>query len=93
MKIQYWTKTDVNENGSMGIPADPTLGTVCTTPKMDTSGNHHLQTRSTQRDGLWLMVMTGRLEDGTCHGITLYFDDEAEMRAFSRVRVATGFMS
>ena len=86
MKIEYWNHSEVNEDGIKGDPVQPELGAIRTEPGMDTSGMHHLQTPSTIRSGLWMLVSTGRLQDGTCHGITLYFDDEAEMRSFSRKR-------
>lgn len=88
MKIEYWTQSEINEDGTMGNPVQPERGSVNTDPRMDTSGMHHLQTRSLKRDGLWLMVTTGRLPDGTMHGITISFRDEAEMSAFERTRTA-----
>jgi hypothetical protein len=88
MKIEYWTESEINEDGTMGDPVQPERGSVNTVPRMDTSGMHHLQTHSTKRDGLWLMVTTGRLPDGTMHGITIYFRDEDEMTAFERTRTA-----
>ena len=92
MKIEYWTESEINEDGTMGDPVQPERGSIGTKPRMDTSGMHQLQTHSTKSSGLWLMVTTGRLEDGVCHGITLFFDDEAEMRAFSRGRKASAFI-
>ena len=92
MKIEYWTESEINEDGTMGNPVHTERGAIGTKPRMDTSGMHHLQTRSTHEAGLWMLVTTGRLEDGTCHGITLFFDDEAEMRAFSRGRKACAFI-
>ncbi|HEX6827255.1 MAG TPA: hypothetical protein VF077_13130 [Nitrospiraceae bacterium] len=78
MKISYWTYHGIKPDGTL----DGAPGQVCVTPKMDTSGNHHAQTRSTIESGLWMSVSTGRLEDGAMHGITLFFDDEQEMRDF-----------
>lgn len=88
MKIVYWTESGINEDGTMGNPIQTERGSINTKPGMDTSGMHHLQTHSTKRDGLWLTVSTGRLEDGTCHGITIYFRNEAEMAKFEKTRTA-----
>lgn len=92
MKIEYWTESEINEDGTVGDPVQPERGSIGTKPRMETSGMHHLQTRSTVEAGLWMLVTTGRLDDGTCHGITLFFDDEVEMRAFSRTRKASAFI-
>ena len=86
MKIQYWTHSDVNEDGTIGDPVQPELGSINTKPRMDTSGMHQHQTRSAVESGLWLLVTTGRQDDGVCRGITIYFDNEDEMRTFSRQR-------
>lgn len=86
MRIEYWSIDEVNEDGTIGDPVRPGDGAVCTEPRMETSGMHHLQTRSTERDGLWLMVTTGRLPTGECHGITVYFQDEKEMSEFEQAR-------
>lgn len=84
MKITYWSYTDVNEDGTFGSPVDPSLGSIRPEPGMATSGSHWHQTPSTQAAGLWMSVCTGRLPDGTCHGITISFRDEAEMHAFEQ---------
>lgn len=82
MHIEYWQHHDLNPDGTTGNPVRPEEGSVNPQPGVRTSSAGDLQTRSTVRDGLWLMLTTGRLDDGTMHGITLYFRDEAEMRAF-----------
>jgi hypothetical protein len=82
MKVRYWTHSDVNKDGTHKYRD----GAIRTDARVDTSGKHHLQTRSTVESGLWMLVSTGRLEDGTCHGLTLFFDDEDEMRLFSQRR-------
>jgi hypothetical protein len=88
MRIEYWNYNEVNVDGTIGQPPRPHEGSVRTEPGMDTSGKHHFQSPSTKRDGLWMKVSTGRLHDGTVHGITLYFRDEAEMRDFEETRLA-----
>lgn len=82
MHLEYWQYHDVNPNGTFGNPVRPEEGSVTAKPGISTSSASDLQTRSTVRDGLWFMLTTGRLDDGTMRGITLYFRDEAEMRAF-----------
>lgn len=87
MKIEYWSESEVNEDGTIGFGTpNPALGSVSVEPGMNTSGMHHAQTPSTVRSGLWMNVSTGRLPDGTMHGITLYFDNEREMREFGKTR-------
>ena len=83
MRVEYWSHSGISEDGSVvgGGSVDPS-------PGVRTSGNHHLQTRSTKRDGLWLAVTSGRMDDGTMHGITVYFRDEREMRDFERSRTS-----
>ena len=88
MKIEYWNYSEINADGSIGEPVRPEMGSLKTVGGMQTSGQHHAQTHSTKRDGLWLSVSSGRLEDGTMHGITIYFRDESEMTAFERTRTA-----
>jgi hypothetical protein len=86
MTIEYWSYSGVRTDGTM--ENDP--GAVVVEPGMDTSGLHHPRTGSAKSDGLWLGVCTGRLKDGTMHGITLYFDDDREMRQFEQTRKAKG---
>lgn len=88
MKVEYWSYNNVKPDGTFENDPEHHQGSVKAKPQMDTSGLHHLQTRSTVEAGLWMSVSTGRLLDGTIHGITLYFDDETEMRDFEQRRVA-----
>ena len=79
MKIEYWNYSEINEDGTIGYPVRPEMGSLKTEGGMQTSGLHHAQTHYTKRDGLWLSVSSGRLPDGTMHGITIYFRDDEEM--------------
>lgn len=88
MKIEYWNDSDVHPDGTFENDPEHHRGQFDPKPKIDTSGLHHLQTRSTVEAGLWMMVSTGRLPDGTIHGITVYFKDETEMRNFDQTRKA-----
>lgn len=85
MRVEYWNYANVKPDGTFEDDPEHKHGSVCPEPKMDTSGDHHLQTRSTVEAGLWLSVSTGRLPDGTMHGITLFFESEAEMNAFEQL--------
>jgi hypothetical protein len=75
MKIEYWSYQNVLPNGTI----KGELGEIDPIPKINTSGLHHAQTRSTVESGLWMSVSTGRLEDSSMHGITIYFSNESEM--------------
>lgn len=88
MRVEYWSHSNVLPDGTFENDPEHRKGSVGTKPKMNTSGKHNLQTRSTVEAGLWMLVSTGRLDDGMVHGITIFFDDEAEMRDFSRTRKA-----
>lgn len=88
MKVEYWSYANVKPDGTFENDPEHLEGSVRPQPEMSVSGMHHLQTRSVIEAGLWMSVSTGRLPDGTMHGITIYFDDEAEMRTFERQRVA-----
>lgn len=88
MKIEYWQYSGLNLDGTFEGDPENKQGSVCHKPKMDTSGLHHPNTRSAVESGLWLSVSTGRLPDGTMHGITIFFNDEAEMRLFEQKRYA-----
>ena len=89
MRVEYWSDSGVLLDGQYkDVSRRRAEGSFCPYPKMDTSGGHHLQTRTEINSGLWLMVSTGVLPDGTIHGITLFFDDESEMRDFEQHRKA-----
>ena len=89
MRVEYWMYQGVKPDGRFENDPEHREGAVNPNPRMDTSGGHHAQTASTERDGLWLSVSTGRLPDGTMHGITIYFSNESEMRDFEQNRSAT----
>lgn len=86
MLIEYWSYDSVNADGTFGMPPDPSQGAVEVSSGLRTSGGHHANTPSTQVDGMWMSVSTGRLPDGTMHGVTIYFADEAEMSEFEQTR-------
>ena len=86
MRIKYWTYSGVKLDGTFENDPNNNEGSVHVNPRMDTSGNHHYNTRSTRASGLWMSISTGRLSDGTVQGITLFFDDEPEMRQFEQTR-------
>jgi hypothetical protein len=86
MRIEYWNDSDVKLDGTFENDPEHHRGQCDPKPKMDTSGFHHPQTRSAMKAGLWMMVSTGRLPDGTIHGITIYFENESEMRKFEQTR-------
>lgn len=88
MKIEYWSWEDILPDGTTSGDTSGILGAVNVEPRMDTNGNHHLDSSSSKRDGHWLMVTTGRLPNGVMHGITIYFDNEHEMQNFEQSRVA-----
>ncbi len=88
MRVEYWTYANVNPDGSFENDPDHREGTVRPMPEMATSGLHWNQTPSTKASGHWMSVSTGRLPDGTMHGITLFFDDETEFRRFEVTRKA-----
>lgn len=88
MKVEYWSYSSVKPDGTFENDEAHGEGSVRAQPGMATSGMHWRQTRSTVEAGLWMSVSTGRLQDGTMHGITLYFADENEMREFEQRRVA-----
>lgn len=88
MQVEYWTHTEVNEDGTIGNPPNPNKGSVVVSPKMGVSGTHNPQTPTEKNSGLYMFVSTGLLSDGMIHGISLTFDNENEMRDFSRTRKA-----
>lgn len=88
MRVEYWTYSGVNADGTIGNPPRPEEGSVRTKPELATSGKQWRQTPSTEASGLWMSISTGRLPDGTIHGITLFFSCEEEMRDFEQTRTA-----
>lgn len=86
MRIEYWDYSNLNPDGTFRDDPDHKQGKLDINPRMDISGFHHLQTASTIRDGLWLMVTTGRLSNGNMYGITIYFDNEEQFNNFEQTR-------
>jgi hypothetical protein len=88
MRAEYWSYNNVKSDGTFENDPEHREGSVRPRPEMETSGLHWKQTRSAKSSGHWLSVSTGRLPDGTMHGITLFFDDENEMQRFEQTRRA-----
>ena len=91
MKVEYWSYSNVKPDGRFENDPDHKQGSVRPQPEMATSGRHWLPTRDTLASGHWMSVSTGRLPDGTLHGITLFFEDENEMHRFEQSRRAESF--
>ena len=90
MKVSFWSYADLLPDGSFVADPEHKQGSVRPEPELATSGLHWRQTPSVQaEDEFWLSVSTGRLPDGTMHGITLSFECEEEMRRFEETREAT----
>lgn len=89
MKVEYWNEIDVNPDGTFGEPVEPKRGSIEVDPQMKTSYAPQLPTRSAYNNPFWMFVSTGRLKDGSIHGITIYFDSEEQMKQFFREKVAT----
>jgi len=78
MQVQMWQYQDVQVDGTFAARD----GAVVPYPQFRTSRENEYETASSQKDGDWLSVSTGRMPDGTMTGITLYFDSREEMEDF-----------
>jgi len=90
MRVSFWSYADLLPDGSFVGDPEHKQGAVRPEPGLATSGLHWHQTPSVQaEDEFWFSVSTGRLLDGTMHGITLFFECEEEMRRFEETREVT----
>lgn len=82
MRVELWQSVDVNPDGTIGDPVDPSKGAIEVLPLFRSSREPYHHTPSLRASGDWCSVSTGRLPDGTVTGITLYFNSRDEMQKF-----------
>ncbi len=93
MTLTHWSYSDLLPDGSFSGDPMHQRGSVRPQPEIATSGNHWHQTPSLLADDeYWMSISTGRLPDGTMHGITLGFECEDEMRLFEQTRTVRGYL-
>jgi hypothetical protein len=74
MKIEHWSYINLNPDGTFAGDPNHRKGAVEPKPGLNTSEPGESRP--------WLSVSTGRLPDGTMHGITVRFSCTKEMREF-----------